>query len=112
MNPPRDLPELQRRARSLTGRTLSEVVAERGEAWTSAPSLVHRKGKLGQLVERVLGASAGSRQVPDFPELGVELKTIPIDAEGRPRESTFIASFSLADADHAHFFTRTGLPVT
>ncbi len=54
-------------------------------------------------MERVLGASAGSRQVPDFPELGVELKTIPIDAEGRPRESTFIASFSLADADHARW---------
>jgi len=96
---PRDITELAERARALTGRTLREVASAFAEQHTG--SRVHRKGKLGQLVEQVLGASAGSRQVPDFPALGVELKTIPLDAQGRPRESTFVASFSLADAESA-----------
>jgi DNA mismatch repair protein MutH len=101
VKPPRDLAELRRRALALTGRTLADVAAEFAEGWTGYGSLLHHKGKLGQLVEHVLGATAGSKQAPDFPELGVELKTLPLHADGRPRESTFIASFSLADADHA-----------
>ncbi len=60
---------------------------------------MRRKGKIGQLIERLLGASAGSLSLPDFPALGVELKTIPIDAQGRPRESTFVCTLSLANAD-------------
>jgi len=60
---------------------------------------VHTKGKVGELLERILGATAGSRPVPDFPGLGVELKTLPLDDEGRPRESTFVCSLSLVDAD-------------
>lgn len=110
---PRDLPELQRRAHALTGRTLREVAAEYGDAWLAqAPPvgqergpLLRRKGKLGQLVERVLGATAGSKQQPDFPALGVELKTIPLGTDGHPRESTFVASFSLADAETAAWET-------
>jgi DNA mismatch repair protein MutH len=43
--------------------------------------------------------------VPDFPALGVELKTIPTDARGVPRESTFVCAFSLADADRAEWAT-------
>ncbi|MFT3924845.1 MAG: DNA mismatch repair protein MutH [Myxococcales bacterium] len=100
MTRPRDVLELSQRAAALAGRTLGEVAAEFA-AQQGTGSLLHRKGKLGQLVERVLGASAGSRAEPDFPELGVELKTIPLDDAGRPRESTFVASFSLADADTA-----------
>ncbi len=57
------------------------------------------KGHSGRLLERLLGATAGSRSVPDFPELGVELKTIPVDGRGRPRESTFVCSLSLSQAD-------------
>jgi DNA mismatch repair protein MutH len=44
----------------------------------------------------VLGASAGSRAEPDFVRLGIELKTIPLDANGKPKESTFVCSISLA----------------
>ena len=66
-----------------------------------------RKGKVGQLIERALGASAGARSAPDFPSLGVELKTIPVTAQGRPRESTFVASFSLADAETAEWESST-----
>jgi DNA mismatch repair protein MutH len=97
--PPRDLTELAARAAALAGRSLAGLAREFGEE-ARGPS-VRRKGKVGQLFERVLGASAGSRKVPDFVGLGIELKTLPIDALGRPLESTFVCSFSVADADCA-----------
>jgi DNA mismatch repair protein MutH len=97
--PPRDLEELLHRARRLAGHRVAPPLLEDGEAG----SLLHQKGKLGQLLERVLGATAGSAQRPDFPDLGVELKTIPVDASGKPRESTFVSSLSLVDADQAEW---------
>ncbi|MBR7443185.1 DNA mismatch repair protein MutH, partial [Klebsiella pneumoniae] len=48
------------------------------------------KGWIGVLLERWLGASAGSKPEQDFAALGVELKTIPIDSQGRPLETTFV----------------------
>lgn len=47
-------------------------------------------------METALGASAASRAEPDFPELGVELKTLPVDHHGRPLESTFVCTIELA----------------
>jgi DNA mismatch repair protein MutH len=48
------------------------------------------KGFVGVLMERVLGADGGSLPRPDFNALGVELKTVPVNAERRPRESTYV----------------------
>jgi DNA mismatch repair protein MutH len=66
---------------------------------------VHTKGKAGQLVERALGATGGSSATWDFPELRIELKTIPVDAGGAPRESTYVCTVSLADAERAEWET-------
>jgi DNA mismatch repair protein MutH len=66
---------------------------------------VHTKGKAGQLVERALGASGGSSATWDFPELRIELKTIPVDTRGSPRESTYVCTVSLADAERAEWAT-------
>jgi DNA mismatch repair protein MutH len=60
--------------------------------------LQHAKGWAGQLIETSLGASAGSRAEPDFPELGIELKTIPLTASGQPKESTYVCSVPLNQA--------------
>jgi DNA mismatch repair protein MutH len=57
------------------------------------------------LVERALGGESGSAPAPDFARLGIELKTIPIDARGVPRESTFVCTISLADAERAEWET-------
>ena len=57
--------------------------------------LKRHKGWVGALIERQLGASAGSRSEPDFPQLGVELKTLPVDARGKPKESTFVCTIEL-----------------
>jgi DNA mismatch repair protein MutH len=76
--------ELLARARDLGGRTLEEVARR-----ASIREVPKHKGAAGSLVERALGAPSGGSG-PDFAELGVEVKTIPIDASGRPAESTFV----------------------
>lgn len=92
---PRTEAELFQRARALAGRTLGSIAAEHG----SVPpvELVKAKGWAGQLLERALGASAASRAEPDFQHLGVELKSLPVDARGRPRESTFVCTIALSE---------------
>lgn len=49
------------------------------------------KGWVGQLIETALGANAGSKAEQDFVHLGIELKTIPINAQGEPLETTFVS---------------------
>jgi len=85
--------ELWLRARSLAGVTLGELARKLGR---DVPADLKRaKGFVGQLVELGLGAASKSRAGPDFPELGVELKTLPVDARGRPVESTFVCTIPL-----------------
>ena len=92
--PPADEAELQGRLRRIAGRTLGELAAAAG---LEIPTELRRaKGWAGALLERTLGATAGSRAEPDFPGLGVELKTLPVDPRGQPLESTFVASLDLA----------------
>jgi len=43
------------------------------------------------LLETVLGATAGSKAEQDFSHLGIELKTLPINTEGFPLETTFVS---------------------
>jgi DNA mismatch repair protein MutH len=89
MTPPRDEAELARRVDDLAGRTLREVAEAARLRVPTGPGAA-TKGWAGQLLEVVLGATAGSRAEPDFPGLGIELKTVPVDERGRPRESTFV----------------------
>lgn len=99
---PRDEAELLLRARSLEGRTVAEVAAALGLAFGTG---AHAKGRAGEVLERALGATGGSAAVPDFPALGVEMKTVPIGARGAPRESTYVCTLSLAGADRAEWAT-------
>jgi DNA mismatch repair protein MutH len=92
--------ELLARAWQVAGLTLGELGARVGIGVPLEP--VRGKGVAGQVLERALGATAASRAEPDFVALGVELKTIPLDASGKPTESTFVCSISLsamADTD-------------
>lgn len=88
-NRPSSRPVLFRNAEQLAGQSLAELAQKLGIA---VPENLRRdKGWIGQLLELALGASAGSKPEQDFPELGVELKTIPIDATGKPLETTFVS---------------------
>jgi DNA mismatch repair protein MutH len=88
MNTPLTLSSLLDRAQQLAGRTVGDVATL--QQWPLPENLLHAKGWIGQLIENFLGAQAGSLPMPDFPELGVELKTIPVDRQGKPRESTYV----------------------
>lgn len=90
---PRDEGELMDRARALAGRTLGEVAAAAGVSLP--PDQRRHKGAVGNLLERALGATAGTASAPDFESLGVELKTIPVRPDGRPAESTFVCTIPL-----------------
>jgi DNA mismatch repair protein MutH len=90
---PRSEPELFARAESLAGRTLREVAD--AASVEVPPDLRRMKGWVGQLVERVLGATAASRAAPDFESLGVELKTLPVGQDHVPVESTFVCTIDL-----------------
>ncbi len=91
--PPRDERELLERAWGLAGRTLHELAAELGDAVPSRRRSA--KGWAGQLLEQALGATAGPRAEPDFQLIGVELKTIPVNVRGEPRESTYVCTVPL-----------------
>ena len=103
IEPPRDEHELRVRAHCLAGRTLDAIASEMGI--DLAETGVHTKGKVGTLLERALGARGGSLARHDFPHLGIELKSIPIDQRGVPRESTFVCTVSISDADAAEWST-------
>ena len=95
VTPPRDEAELLARARHWAGATVGELA--RTLEQDVPRDLRRHKGWLGELLENALGATAGSRPLPDFTELGIELKTIPIGADGRPRESTHVCSVALGN---------------
>jgi DNA mismatch repair protein MutH len=86
--PPRSETELMQRAAALAGRTLREIAAEAG--LVVPPDQRRMKGWVGELVERRLGADAESLSEPDFRAIGVELKTVPLNARGMPAESTWV----------------------
>lgn len=87
------LSSLLERAQTLAGRTLGDIAIMQG--YELPDHLLKAKGSIGQLIENYLGAQAGSLPMPDFPQLGIELKTIPVDRNGKPRESTYICVVSL-----------------
>src|SRR5690554_2441113 len=87
------LKQLFEKASALAGLRFAELAAQQG--MTVPNDLRRNKGWVGQLLESALGASAGSQALQDFPELGVELKTIPLDATGKPLETTFVCTTPL-----------------
>ena len=85
---PKSEAELLVRAQNLAGMTLGEIAESMNIAVPK--DLKREKGWIGLLLEQVLGASAGSRPEPDFPHLGIELISLPINYQGKPLETTFV----------------------
>lgn len=81
--------ELLRRAQLVAGYTFGEIAQ-----YLNIPipaDLSKQKGWVGNLIETFLGANAGSKAERDFASLGIELKTIPVDNQGKPLETTFVS---------------------
>jgi DNA mismatch repair protein MutH len=94
--PPTSLAELKQRCQQLAGTTIGQVAMALG---VDVPANLQRhKGWVGQLLEAYLGADAGNLAEPDFIALGVELKTLPLNAQGRPKESTYVCTVNLNES--------------
>lgn len=87
--------ELMQRAQQLAGLSVADLAGQWGRP--VPPDLRRAKGWFGTLLESVLGATAGSRAVPDFEHLGIELKSLPVNALGQPLETTFVCTIALLD---------------
>ncbi len=86
---PHSINELLQRVENIAGMTIGDLAEQ--YSFSTPKNLLKEKGWIGQLIELVLGATAGSRPEPDFPALGVELKTLPISYSGKPLETTFVS---------------------
>jgi DNA mismatch repair protein MutH len=85
--------ELLARARAFAGLTLADLARAVG---SPVPVDLRRaKGWVGSSFEVALGATAKSRAAPDFEELGIELKTLPVTMAGLPVETTFVCTIPL-----------------
>ena len=94
--PPISESELLHRCHAIAGLTVAELAAQLD---IPVPAdLKHHKGWLGELVEQALGANAASLSEPDFVELGVELKTLPVDSNNRVTESTWVCTVPMQQA--------------
>jgi len=85
---PTSIDELLTKAQQIAGFTLGELASI--AKVQVPPDFKKDKGWTGQLLERLLGAKAGSTPQQDFPDLGVELKTLPINSAGVPLETTYV----------------------
>ena len=87
--------ELLLRVQQLSGKTLAQLADE--VHWSVPLDLKRDKGWIGQLIELHLGASAGNLSEPDFQNLGIELKTIPLNTRLRAKETTYVCTVPLID---------------
>lgn len=83
----------------MAGKTLQQIA---GKLHCATPEkLTGNKGWIGEIIEQYLGANAGSSPEPDFTHIGVELKTLPIGKNGKPKESTFVCIASLLPEENS-----------
>lgn len=95
--------ELLNNARLLSGLTLQDLAQKFSQ--TLPKDTRHAKGWVGQLLETCLGATAASHAEPDFQAIGVELKTLPLTATGKPKESTYVCTVPLSQLHEQNWQT-------
>ncbi len=101
VSPPSSVEELLNNCRQLAGLSLGDLARQTQSSLPISPA--HAKGWVGQQAEKFLGASAGSKAEPDFPNLGIELKTLPLNANGQPQESTYVCHIQLMALNQQHW---------
>lgn len=90
---PQSEAELMSLCRHIAGQSLRQLADS--VHWTVPPDLRRDKGWTGQLLECLLGTSAGNLSEPDFINLGIELKTIPLNRNYQARETTYVCTVPL-----------------
>lgn len=94
---PASVTELLERAHAIAGKTIAELAKTHHECVPH--SLTFAKGWVGQFIEKLLGANAFNLDQPDFINLSIELKTIPMTPNGQPCESTYICTAPIPFTD-------------
>jgi len=98
---PASVEELLSRCEQIAGLSLGELATQ---LKTKLPvDLKKQKGFVGQLIEVALGADGGNLAQADFAHLGIELKTLPIDFNGRVLESTYVCVVDLNPTTYIAF---------
>ncbi len=93
ITPPKTENELLSRCQKLVGITLGQLAYQLD---IDVPADLRRnKGWVGTLLEVALGADAGNYAQPDFTKLGIEMKTLPLNSAGQPKESTYVCTVSM-----------------
>lgn len=101
--PPATERDLLARAAQLAGKSLAQAAQEMDLAMP--PGMNRHKGWIGTLAECFLGASAANLAEPDFQQLGIELKTVPINRHGYPKESTYVCVINLSGTGSTNWET-------
>lgn len=100
-SPPGSTNELLQRAANLAGKSLSDIASL--HSIPVPKDLKKEKGWVGELIETTLGATAKNLPEPDFQLLGIELKTIPLNKNNQPKESTFVCTAPLNNPVASHW---------
>ncbi|WP_115956086.1 DNA mismatch repair endonuclease MutH [Candidatus Purcelliella pentastirinorum] len=85
--------ELIDKLKSLAGFTIKEILFNKNISLVT--SLKFDKGLVGKLIECFLGLINNNYAKQDFFDIGLELKTIPVNNLGFPVEDTFVCSAKL-----------------
>jgi len=102
--PPPDEHALFSRARAFEGARLVDVARALALDFSDderAGRAPIPKGKVGELVERALGLARSHAAAPDLASMGIEVKTLPVDAGGRVHESTYVCRLGQEDVRDA-----------
>lgn len=103
VSPPCSEAELMQRCQQIAGKTIGHLAQQ---CQISVPADLRRhKGWQGNLLELVLGADAGNQAEPDFVSLGIELKTLPLNLRGIPKESTYVCTVNPRAISETHWQT-------
>ena len=87
-NAPENEEDLIKRAFSLTGKKIVELCEPFNKFFNEKSK--KSKGYLGKILEMYLGASAGNLPIPDFPNLKIELKILPLNKNMLPKSNVKI----------------------
>jgi DNA mismatch repair protein MutH len=98
---PSSVADLMARVRALEGTHIVDLAVRVGMVVEG--DAVRTKGKVGELLERALGATGAGAEV-DFPGLGVEMKTVPLES-GKVVESTFVCALPLMGLEREEYAT-------
>lgn len=92
---PKNMKQLQERLDSIVGYSVADF--SQALDLPMPESSTKAKGYVGELIELLLGANAQNLPVPDFTHLNIELKSMPVDENFEPLESTFLCHAPLTE---------------